>query len=253
MTITSKLVLVVTMLFCRNSIGALPVNCGSIPTGSFEIVDMPAAVSLASSNDKLYFYEKPKQCPKSGSCPWKRKTYIIETEYVQEHAISGDFSCVTYTSTHGTGQFSGKKVTGWVLSSGLCSPPLPRKSRADAIEYPKTHKRCAIEYVTRTIGPDEVFYSGKFSNSSGSVVTKYTGGGEIQFGIDLNFSECKLKVENKAYLERDSVAFFRPRADANVATCGITFTFADSYLELALYDCPNQACDTDKIVIPMKH
>lgn len=64
---------------------------------------------------KAYFFKEPKKCEKE-KCPWKRKAYIVNDNFVQTSAVQGDFVCVLHRNFNGYG---GKKTVGWLLLSDL--------------------------------------------------------------------------------------------------------------------------------------
>ena len=79
-------------------------RCGGAPTGHVPH-DRLAWVIV----DKSHFQDEPKICPADGTCPWRRKAYVVRGDEVLETASSHDFACVTYKAT-----------TGWLPLHDLC-------------------------------------------------------------------------------------------------------------------------------------
>jgi uncharacterized protein YecT (DUF1311 family) len=70
--------------------------CGGRPGGQLP-VDRCASVVV----DKSHFQDEPENCPTDGSCPWRRKGYVVRGDDVVETAVNGNFACVKYKSTSG--------------------------------------------------------------------------------------------------------------------------------------------------------
>src|SRR6201988_1828041 len=77
------------------------VGCGTLwADGSCYATDASVTevrrLGEAIGKDRIYFQDEPKECPARGACPWRRKAYIVLGDRVDEEAVSGAFSCVTY-------------------------------------------------------------------------------------------------------------------------------------------------------------
>src|SRR5262245_25883571 len=84
--------------------------------------------------DRLYLQDEPKECPARGGCAWRRKAYIVLGDRVDEEAVSGAFSCVTYHRYQLVAAPAYEEVgttTGWVPSAAICVHPPLRKARSD--------------------------------------------------------------------------------------------------------------------------
>jgi uncharacterized protein YecT (DUF1311 family) len=79
-------------------------QCAGDP-GDQTRVDRRASIVV----DKSRFLDEPKPCPADGSCPWRRKAYVVRGDEVTESAVSHDFACVTFKTT-----------SGWLPLRDLC-------------------------------------------------------------------------------------------------------------------------------------
>jgi uncharacterized protein YecT (DUF1311 family) len=64
--------------------------------------------------DRSHFQDEPTICPTHGSCPWRRKGYVVSGDEVHETAVNGNFARVEYKST-----------SGWLPRGDLCEAGAP--------------------------------------------------------------------------------------------------------------------------------
>ena len=213
--------------------------------GPVSIVSRPAEVVIGE-NERLRFQDEPRPCPTKGPCPWRRKAYVVNGDYVQEEAVSAGFSCVTYKRFESHEADRAIRVLvgttdGWVPSDRLCVHPPLRKTRADptpVLDAPG--RKVCPPHFTRTVEDDQSFFTGTFSSSKSALTTRDYGGAELDLQLAVEAPTCRVTITGTAYQRGTRDVF---NGGEGQTSCLVNITFNDSGAEINLSSCGDAACE----------
>jgi len=220
--------------------------------GSAEVqdVDRMGEVSWVGPDQhsaRVYFQTEPKPCPAKGPCPWRRKAYIVSGDRVTEDAVSGAFSCVTYTAYRLVATPVYEKVgstRGWVPSEAICLHAALRKKRSDPIPVFDVPGRTECERFTSTLDDDAEAYSGEFRSATASLKVSEATSAQMTAELEMNNGTCHFKSVGTAYVNRPLVVSFDvPKADTDPGPCFATGVFDDAGVHLQLSLCQKPGCE----------
>jgi hypothetical protein len=220
---------------------------GSCYSGDAAVTRVQRLGEVVGKAERVYFLEEPKACPAKGPCPWRRKAYIVLHDRVEEEAVSGAFSCVTYTRY----QLVAKPVyeavgstTGWVPSEAICIHPPLRKSRSEPKPALDVPGRVACSPFTRTVEDDEAFYGGVYRSGTATLTVTDATDAEMTVDLKVDRGSCHIRSSGTAYVSRPSVVSIDiPREPADPGPCLATAVFDDEGVHLDVYSCKKPGCE----------
>ena len=214
-------------------------------SGPVSIVARPAEVVIGE-NERLRFQDEPRPCPAKGPCPWRRRAYVVNGDYLQEEAVSAGFSCVTYKRFESHEADRAIRILvgtteGWVPSDRLCVHPPSRKTRADpppVLDAPG--RKVCPSHFTRTVEDDQSFYTGTFSSSRSVLTTSDYAGAELTLQFKLEDPKCRVEIKGTAYQRGTRDVF---NGGEVREPCLVTVGFVDSGAKINLYSCSDAGCE----------
>jgi hypothetical protein len=197
--------------------------------------------------DRVYFQDEPKACPARGACPWRRKAYIVLGDRVEEEAVSGSFSCVTYRRYELVAMPVYEEVgstTGWVPSASICLHPPLRQSRSEPKPVLDAPGRVECEPFTRTVEDDAAFYNGVYRSRTTTLTVTEATSAEMTASLALDSGACHIQGSGTAYVQRPSVATLDlPHAEGDGNLCFARATFDDAGVHLGFVGCTRPGCE----------
>jgi hypothetical protein len=216
-------------------------------SGSAPVQHVNRRGEVVKGKDRVYFQSEPRPCPDTGPCPWRLKAYVVAADRVDESAVSGEFSCVTYTRYALVATPVYEEVghtTGWVPSADICLHPPLRKKRSDPAPALDAPGRQECEAYTSTLEDEAELYGGVFKSPTATLTVTDASSSEMTYRLDVNAGACRLQMSGTGYVHRPAVVNFSARdKPADWGPCQPTGTFDDRGVTLTYYRCEKPGCE----------
>ncbi|MBT3981146.1 MAG: hypothetical protein HOE90_07315 [Bacteriovoracaceae bacterium] len=144
----------------------------------------------------------PKFCSDPKYCKLLDISKIIKNTEFTEYAIYQYEEILSFSSTPYKRTYSCVKAKSgeffWVSTNYACRFPSDRQNRKSSGQFPYHYSTCPY---TRSISKDPAFFSGDFKTLGGSLKTRLTKNGGIEYQLKFSESNCKANLKGLLKIE----------------------------------------------------